>query len=137
MQECLELLREGFTSEEVDFAITWLVTHYPETGAFNRVAHFIDQALKERQAKQQTHEATHRLQAREMQQRAEQRQIEEERRWVQHVKTSLPEEKLKSLHQEAIPLVEQEHGHITFGQETLVRLKLEELIRTRCADVTD
>ena len=48
MQECLDLLQEGFTIDEVDYAISWLVTHHPTTGSFSRLAHFIDQALKER-----------------------------------------------------------------------------------------
>src|SRR6266705_3442348 len=48
IQECLDLLQEGFTIDEVDYAISWLVTHHPTTGSFSRLAHFIDQALKER-----------------------------------------------------------------------------------------
>ncbi|HEY5864038.1 MAG TPA: hypothetical protein VI542_00575, partial [Candidatus Tectomicrobia bacterium] len=56
IEECLNLLLEGFTVEEVDHAITWLIQHHPTTGSFSRVSHFIDQAIKEWQAEQQTRE---------------------------------------------------------------------------------
>jgi hypothetical protein len=49
IQDCLSLLKEGFTVEEVDYAISWIVKQHPTTGAFSRLMHFIDQALKERQ----------------------------------------------------------------------------------------
>src|ERR671930_550484 len=52
IEECLSLLLEGFTVEEVDYTITWLIQHYPATGSFSRLSHFIDQAIKDRQTGQ-------------------------------------------------------------------------------------
>src|SRR5205823_6489472 len=34
IQECLSLLQEGFAVDEVDYAISWLITHHPTTGSF-------------------------------------------------------------------------------------------------------
>src|SRR5919197_5463238 len=50
----ISLLQEGFTVEEIDYTITWLITHHPTTGAFSRLPHFIDQALKARDLQRQT-----------------------------------------------------------------------------------
>lgn len=131
LRECLTLFDDGFTPAEVDYAINWLVENHPETGAFNRVLHFIDQALKEREAmlqatadkKRGREEAKHQAQIEE-QQAAEREQV------VAFLET-LPEASLKKLEQEAAQLVYEEHGDVKHGREILVRLKVEELIRNQ------
>ena len=131
IEECLNLLLEGFTVEEVDYAITWLTRHHPTTGSFSRLVHFIDQAVKERQTEQhvrevdqaQAHAAEHR--------RAEQQQMEEERQQIDEVKTSLPPETIDGLYQEAKQLVEQESPNLKFGKDLMIQVKLNELVKLR------
>jgi Helix-turn-helix domain len=131
IEECLNLLLEGFTVEEVDYAITWLIRHHPTTGAFSRLVHFIDQAIKERQTDQQA-QAVDQAQAREAEHRhAEQQRMEEERRQIEEVKTSLPAEMLEGLYQEAKRLIEEESPHLTFGQDLMIQIKLNELVQSR------
>jgi hypothetical protein len=131
IEECLNLLLEGFTVEEVDYAITWLIQHHPTTGAFSRLAHFIDQAIKERLTDQQAREVDQ-AQAREAEHRlAEQQRMEEERRQIEEVKTSLPAEMLERLYQEAKQLIEEESPHLKFGKDLIIQVKLNELVKLR------
>src|SRR5262249_344252 len=53
VEECLDLFHEGFTVDEIDYAISWLLAHHPTTGSFSRLPHFIDQALKARHLQSQ------------------------------------------------------------------------------------
>jgi hypothetical protein len=130
-EECLNLLLEGFTVEEVDYAITWLIRYHPTTGSFARLVHFIDQAVKERQAEQQAQEVdqAHALAAEHR--RAEQQRMEEERQQIDEVRTSLPPETLEGLYQEAKQLIEQESPHLKFGKDFMIQVKLNELVQLR------
>jgi Helix-turn-helix domain len=131
IEECLGLLSEGFTAEEVDYSISWLIRYHPATGSFSRVVHFIDQAVKERQTERRAEEVDQ-AQARAAEhRRAEQRQREEERRQIEEVKTSLPPETIEELSREAKQLVEQESPHLKFGKDLMVRIKLNELVKLR------
>jgi len=134
MQECLDLLQEGFTIDEVDYAISWLVTHHPTTGSFSRLVHFIDQALKER-AMPQSLSSPHQPQmVQEEEDREEKQQREDEeqqRKRIEEAKTALSSECLANLHEEAQRLIRQENPNIRFGENILIQLKLDELIWER------
>jgi Helix-turn-helix domain len=126
IEECLSLLLEGFTVEEVDYAITWLIQQHPATGSFSRLSHFIDQAIKDRQTGQQ---------ARELEQQqdreAERQRLGEERQQIEEVKASLPRGTLEELCQEAARLVERESPNLKFGKDLIIRIKLNELVKLR------
>lgn len=131
LEDCLNLLLEGFTVEEVDRAITWLIRHHPTTGSFSRLSHFIDQAIKEWQAEQHIREVD-REQIRTAEQRqAEQQRMEEERQQIEEAKAMLPAETLEGLYQEAKRVIEQESPGLTFGKDLLIRVKLNELVKLR------
>ena len=134
IQECLDLLQEGFTIDEVDYAISWLVTHHPTTGSFSRLAHFIDQALKER-AMPQSRSSPHQPQmAQEEEDREEKQRLEEEeqqRKRIEEAKAALSSECLAHLYEEAQRLIRQENPNIRFGENILIQLKLDELIWDR------
>jgi hypothetical protein len=129
VQECLTLFNDGFTPEEIDYAINWLIEHYPETGAFNRVLHFIDQALKERKASLQATAEKKRLRAEAEHQAQVAAQQAAERDQVTAVLDRLSVSIRKKLEQQAAQLVQEEYGHVEHGREILVRLKVEELVR--------
>jgi hypothetical protein len=131
IEECLNLLAEGFTVEEVDYAITWLIQHHPTTGSFSRLSHFIDQAIKERETEQQTRQAAQEQVRAVEYQRAEQQRMEEEHQQIEEVKASLPPEMLEGLYQEAARLVEQESPRLKFGKDLMIRVKLNELVKLR------
>jgi hypothetical protein len=131
LDECLNLLQEGFTVEEIDYAISWLITHHPTTGSFSRLPHFIDQALKARDLQSRTpqHYApdTREIKNDQLRRQQERHEAQQQER-IDAVKASLSQGALAALHEEAERYVDQEHPHIKFGRDTLVRLKLEELI---------
>jgi hypothetical protein len=131
IEECLNLLLEGFSVEEVDYAITWLIRYHPTTGSFSRLSHFIDQAIKEWQAEQHTQEV-HQEQARTVEhRRAEQQQMEEERQQIEEAKALLSPETLEGLFQEAAHLIEQESPGLRVGKDLMIRVKLNELVKLR------
>jgi hypothetical protein len=131
LEECLNLLLEGFTVEEVDYAISWIIRHHPTTGSFARLSHFIDQAIKEWQAKQRTQEANEEQSRAAEQQRAEHQRMEEERQQIEEVKALLPPEALEGLYQEARHLIEEESPGLKFGKELITQVKLNELVKLR------
>jgi hypothetical protein len=131
IEECLNLLLEGFTVEEVDYAITWLIQHHPTTGSFSRLSHFIDQAIKEWQAEQQTREVQQEEARTVEHQRAEQQRMEEERQQIEEAKALLSPETLEGLFQEATHLIEQESPGLKFGKDLMIRVKLNELVKLR------
>lgn len=129
--ECVALLRDGFRSDQIDYAVSWLITHHPATGSFTRVAHFIDQALKEKDREQLVSELESRKTAELESQRLEEQRLEEERRQIDEVIGSLSPEALDLLNSDARRLVESENGQVRFGKQTLVQIKIRELIRAR------
>jgi Helix-turn-helix domain len=131
IEECLSLLVEGFTVEEVDYAIAWLIQHHPATGSFSRLSHFIDQAVKDREARQRARELEQQQDHEAERQRAERQRLEEERQQIEEVKASLPRGTLEELYQEAARLVEQESPNLKLGKDLITRMKLNELIKLR------
>jgi hypothetical protein len=131
LEECLNLLLEGFTVEEVDYTITWLIQHHPTTGSFARLSHFIDQAIKEWQTEQRTQEADAEQSHAAEQQRAEHQRMEEERQQIEEAKALLPPEALEGLYQEARHFIEEESPGLKFGKELMIRVKLNELVKLR------
>jgi hypothetical protein len=131
LEECLNLLLEGFTVEEVDYAITWLIQHHPTTGSFSRLSHFIDQAVKEWQAEQHTREVDEEQARTAEQQRAEHQRMEEERQQIEEAKALLSPEILEELYQEAKRLIEHENPGLKFGKDLMIRVKLNELVKLR------
>ena len=129
IEECLNLLVEGFTAEEVDYTITWLIQHHPATGSFSRLSHFIDQAIKEWEAEQHARKVDQDQARAAEDQRAEQQRMEEERQQIEEAKTLLPPETLDGLYQEAKRLIEQESPTLKFGKDLMIRVKLNELVK--------
>jgi Helix-turn-helix domain len=131
IEECLSLLLEGFTVEEVDYAITWLIQQHPATGSFSRLSHFIDQAIKDRQTGQRARELEQQQDREAERQWAERQRLGEERQQIEEVKASLPQGTLEELYQEAARLVEQESPNLKFGKDLIIRIKLNELVKLR------
>lgn len=131
IKEAKKLIQEGFSLEDLDYAILWVVRTYPDTGSFDRIPHFIDQALKDREEEKKALEAQRRLRVEEEQRKAEERRIERERKRIEEVKASLPLEELEELRQEALELLEREKVNLELGRETLLRLKVDELVTAK------
>jgi hypothetical protein len=131
IKEGSKLIKEGFTLEDLTYAASWVIEKYPDTGSFERVSHFIDQALKQRNAEERAQEVERHLQAEAKQRQAEEQQIERERKKIEEIKASLPEEKLEELRRDASRLLQEEKVNVAVGREILLRLKVDELITAR------
>jgi hypothetical protein len=131
LEECLNLLLEGFTVEEVDYAITWLIQHHPTTGSFARLSHFIDQAIKEAHAEQHIQEVDEERSRAAEQQRAEDERMEVERHQIEEAKARLPPDILEGLYQEARGLIEEKSPGLKFGKELMIQVRLNELVKLR------
>jgi hypothetical protein len=131
VEECLSLLLEGFAVEDVDYAISWLVRQHPTTGSFARLTHFIDQAIKEREAGQRSREHEQQQVRNGERQRAERQQMLEERQRIEEVKASLPSETIEELYREATRIVGQESPTLKLGKDLMIQLKLNELVKLR------
>jgi hypothetical protein len=129
INECIALLRDGFSIEQLRYATQWTVAQLPGTGSFSRVVHFIDQALKAYEdgekvaTRQRSREAEH------DQRRLQEKQQEDEEKRIDDIRRSMPPAEMEKLAIEATRLVEQEHGDLRFGRETLIQIKIRELIR--------
>lgn len=125
------LFDDGFTPEEIDYAIDWLIEHHPETGSFNRLQHFIDQAIKDRQANLQANAEEERLRLEaEHQIRVKEQQAAEREQTAAFLDT-LSHSDREKIKLQAAQLVQDEHGNVQHGREILIQLKVEELVRDR------
>jgi hypothetical protein len=131
IQQAQKLLDEGFTLQDLDYTITWVTQKHPDTGAFDRIPFFIDQALKDRNSRQQATVVEQQLQTEITQRKAQEQRTREENQQIEEAQASLSAETLEALRQEATQLVAQEYGKVEFGKQTLIRLKMEEMIRER------
>jgi hypothetical protein len=123
------LLRDGYTIDEIAYAIDWTMASISGLHSIGILSEVMGQALAARerlladsgaqQNRQVIGESSARAQA-----EAEQRQIEE-------IKVTLPLERLEALHEDARTVVAQEHPNLKFGQDILIRLKVDELIKAQ------
>jgi hypothetical protein len=131
IQQAQKLLDEGFTLQDLDDTITWVTQRHPDTGSFDRIPFFIDQALKDRETRQQMTAMEQQRQAKVTQRKVQEQRTKEEEQQLEDLQASLSTETLEHLRQEATQLISQEYGKVQFGEQTLIRLKMEEMIRER------
>jgi hypothetical protein len=131
IQQAQKLLDEGFTLHDLDYTITWVTQKHPDTGSFDRIPFFIDQALKDREMRQQMTATEQQRQAKMTQRKVQEQRTKEEDQQLEDIRASLSAETLEGLRQEATQLIAQEYGKVQFGEQTLIRLKIEELMRER------
>jgi hypothetical protein len=123
------LLRDGYTIDEIAYAIDWTIASISGLHSIGILPEVMGQALAARERlladsgaqpnRQAVEESSARAQA-----EAEQRQIEE-------MKAAFPRERLEALHEDARALVAQEHPNLKFGQDILIRLKVDELVKAQ------
>jgi hypothetical protein len=123
------LLRDGYTLDEIAYAIDWTMASISGLHSIGILPEVMGQALAARErlltdsGAQPSRQAVEELSAR-AQAEAEQRRIEE-------IKVTLPPERLEALHADARAAVAQEHPDLKFGQDILIRLKVDELVKAQ------
>lgn len=123
------LLQDGYTIDEIAYAIDWTMASISGLHSIGILPEVMGQALAARErlltdsgaqpSRHAVEESSARAQA-----EAEQRQIEA-------MKATFPQERLEALHEDARALVAQEHPNLKFGQDILIRLKVDELVKAQ------
>jgi len=125
-----DLLQDGYTLEEIAYAIDWVVASIPKLHSISILPEIMGQALAARERfLAQTGSRPHPKERAE--ETKEREQQEKEQRRIEEIKASLSSERLSELHEEARKLLEQEKPNLNFGQEILIRLKVNELIKQK------
>jgi hypothetical protein len=123
------LCTEGFSVEDLTFAVEWAVQHIPSVTSFGLLPHIIHHAIKARSTAQKAEEA--RCEA-EAQLQAHLRQQQEEEARAQRLdafRATLSAEILETFRQQAAEALAQEgHGERTLGYTMLLRLRVDDLL---------
>jgi hypothetical protein len=127
--QLLDLLRQGFRIDEVLYTIDWAREHITTPiHSFGLIPEIIGQALgrrdNSRHERLHTHTRPSPLSPATDQEANDQQKLSK-------IQAALPPEELASLQREAEELVDKEYGHHVPGRNTLVRLKVTEILRKR------
>jgi len=123
------LRTEGFSVEDLTFAMEWAVQHIPSVTSFGLLPHIMHAALKARSTAQKAEEARREAEA---QLQAHLRQQQEEQAQTQHLeafRATLSEETLETFHQQAAEALAHEgYNERTLGYTMLLRLRVDDLL---------
>ncbi len=123
------LLQDGYTIDEIAYTIDWTIASIPGLHSIGILPEIMGQALAAReQLLADAGTLPNRPAAEESSARA---QAEVERQQIAEVKATLSPERLEELRGEARKLVIQEYPNLRLGQDILIRLKLDELVKLR------
>ena len=129
LRQINELIKEGFSLKDIDFAIEWTVKNKSNLHSFGIIAETIGEALSEREKYLKIQQEKERLENEKRERERKQREEESLQRKIQEIKNSLPKEELAKIHREAEKIVKAQGNEKKFGQDILVRVKENEIIR--------
>ena len=127
--EEVEKLLSSYTPEEIEYTIEWVIKNVPDIRSFSLIPHVIDQALKVKDKKKREEEAGKIALQRAKEQEERQRKENELQKKISEIKKSLSKQELARIRQEAESTVKVRGNGKKFGQDILVRLKEDEIIR--------
>jgi hypothetical protein len=126
--QLIGLLRQGFRIEDVLYAIDWARDHITSPmHSFGIIPEIIGQALGRRDA---SHHNKLSPQAKPLPPTTADPE-EQDQSKLAEIQASLPPQELAALQQEATQLVDQEYSPQVMGRNTLIRIKLVEILRER------
>jgi len=127
-QEAEQLLA-NYSPEEIQYTLEWAVKNVPDIQSFALIPHVIDQALKAKDKEEQEEEAIKRaIQKAKEQAEQENKERELEKR-INEIRNGLSREQLEKIHQQVKNEIKNNRGDKKFGQDILVRVKENEIIR--------
>jgi hypothetical protein len=131
--QLLDLLRQGFRVDDVLYTIDWAREHITSPiHSFGIIPEIIGQALGRREGAR--HERPHPHSQLPSQSPATSEQEHDNQR-LADIQASLTPDDQASIQREAEKLVEQEYGPHVPGKNTLIRIKVAEILRKRYLDV--
>jgi hypothetical protein len=123
------LLRDGYTIDEIAYAIDWTIASISGLHSIGILPEVMGQALAARERLLADSGAQPNRQA--VEESSARAQAETEQRQIEAMKATFPPERLEALHEDARALVAREHPNLKFGQDILIRLKVDELIKAQ------
>jgi hypothetical protein len=123
------LLRDGYTIDEIAYAIDWTMASISGLHSIGILPEVMGQALAVRERLIADSGAQRNRQA--VEESSARAQAEAEQRQIEAMKATFPPERLKALHEDARALVVEEHPNLKFGQDILIRLKVNELVKAQ------
>jgi hypothetical protein len=124
-----QLLGEGFSIQDLTFAVEWTVGNVAGVKSFGVIPHIMHQALKARDDVQHAEEAKQEAEARVDEQRRREREERERRRRLTDMRASLSDEALATLrHRAEEALAADGVARTRLGYEVLVKLKMDDLL---------
>jgi hypothetical protein len=123
------LLRDGYTIDEIAYAIDWTIASISGLHSIGILPEVMGQALAARERLLADSGAQPNRQA--VEESSARAQAEAEQRQIEAMKATFPPERLEALHEDARALVAQEHPNLKFGQDILIRLKVDELVKAQ------
>jgi hypothetical protein len=123
------LLRDGYTIDEIAYAIDWTMASISGLHSIGILPEVMGQALAARERLLADSGAQPNRQA--VEESSARAQAEAEQRQIEAMKATFPPERLEALHEDARALVAQEHPNLKFGQDILIRLKVDELVKAQ------
>jgi len=123
------LRTEGFSVEDLTFAMEWAVQHIPSVTSFGLLPHIMHAALKARSTAQKAEEARCEAEA-QLQAHLSQQQEEQARaQRLEAFRATLSAEVLETFRQQAAAALAQEgHGERALGYTMLLRLRVDDLL---------
>jgi hypothetical protein len=126
------LLAEGFSPEDLTFAVEWAIEHIPRVKSFGLIPYIVHQALKARDDVQHAADAQREAEARIDEQIRRDKEMQEKRRRLAELRASLSEDTLAALPAQAREeLAKEGRDRTPVGYELLLKLKVEELMEQR------
>jgi hypothetical protein len=123
------LLRDGYTIDEIAYAIDWAMASISGLHSIGILPEVMGQALAARERLLADSGAQPRKRA--IEESSARAHAEAEQRQIDAIKITLPPERLEALHEEARAVVTQEFPSLKFGQDILIRLKVDELVKAQ------
>jgi hypothetical protein len=123
------LLQDGYTIDEIAYAIDWTMTSISGLHSIGILPEVMGQALAARGRLLADSGAQPNRQV--VEESSARAQVEAEQRQIEELKATFPSERLEALREDARALVVQEHPNLKFGQDILIRLKIDELIKAQ------
>lgn len=127
-EEAKQLLT-NYSPEEIECTIKWVIKNVPNIRSFALVPYVIDQALKARDSEEEEKEARKIAVQKAKEQEEREKKENELQKKINEIKSSLNKEELARIHQEAENTIKAQGNDKKFGQDILVRVKENEIIR--------
>ena len=123
------LRTEGFSVEDLTFAMEWAVQHIPSVTSFGLLPHIMHAALKARSTAQKAEEARHEAEA-QLQAHLHQQQEEQARaQRLEAFRAALAEDAIETFRCQAVEALAHEGYHErALGYSMLLKIRLEDLI---------